>query len=79
MRSRAHAPYHAIGLPLAPKTRQAIEPLIARLGEVEAARLLGVARITLVRALAGLTLYPGTRHLLEANVQKVTAEDPRAV
>ncbi len=44
--------------PLEPETRARVLDLAVRVGDVEAARLLGVARSTVTRAAVGLNVRP---------------------
>jgi hypothetical protein len=61
------------GYPVDASTRERLRALVQRRGEREAARALGVADRTLVRAIAGFGLYPGTRALMSQRLRELEA------
>jgi hypothetical protein len=61
------------GTPADAETRTRARQLVAKLGDKEAARLLGIGRATLSRLLAELPLTPGTLALVREQFAKVTA------
>lgn len=62
------------GAPLPDPLRRRIAALIERDGERLTVRRLGVSRLSLARAVAGLPLYPGTHALLRQRLDAEEAE-----
>jgi hypothetical protein len=59
--------------PVPPELRSELAGLVARVGENEARRAVNLSRTSFTRVLAGLTVYPGTRALLQAGLGSVEA------
>lgn len=62
------------GQPLDELDRVRVRRLVERRGERDAAVLLGVADRTLMRCLAGLGVYPGTRALVRQSLDRLEKE-----
>jgi hypothetical protein len=60
-----------LGSPLDEIDRARVRRLVERRGERETATLLGVADRTLIRCLAGLGVYPGTRALVRLALDRI--------
>lgn len=59
------------GAPLAPEKIDALRLLVARIGEPRTVELMGVSRMTLPRALAGLPVQRGTAALIELRLAEI--------
>lgn len=69
------SPRRHSGIPLPELEQARLRALVTEHGEMKTAAALGVSRVTVVRALAGLPLYSVTRIALEA---KLDTGVPRA-
>lgn len=66
------------GTPASDDIRASAQGLVDRLGDREAARVLGVTRATLARALAGLPMLEATHALLRERLGKAGRADQGA-
>ncbi|MCY1077405.1 hypothetical protein [Archangium lansingense] len=62
--------------PLSDDLRSALRAMVARLGENEARRRIGLSRGALARALAGLGVYPGSVALVRAALAEQQGQAP---
>ncbi|HVW29960.1 MAG TPA: hypothetical protein VHC69_31575 [Polyangiaceae bacterium] len=61
-----------LGQPLDDTDRARVRKLVEQRGEREAAVLLGVADRTLMRCMAGLGVYPGTRAIVKQSLDRLS-------
>lgn len=60
--------------PLDSERRARLFALVQDRKETAVTKALGISRATLARACAGLSLYPGTRHMIESRMADLARE-----